>query len=268
MLVCVRMSEIAAIERFLWAITFVLNLGLVFLLLYRRNYRAYPFFFVYSVSTVLQNIAFFESYRIWGFNSPASIRVAWGTQMVVTAGRALAVAEICHRVLAQYAGVWKLARHLLIGAAAAVALFSWGFSQGNWRSALLSLDRGMELAIASAIAILFLFARYYDVRLEQTTRTMGIGFFLYSGFRVLDNTIVEHWLTHSTALWNLLGTLTFLASLLLWTWALRLTQQRTTSEVELLPENRYHLLSPEINTRLRALNEQLGDFWHAEGKKT
>lgn len=262
------MSEIDTLEWVLWGFTFLLNVGLVLLILYCKNYRVYPFFFIYAVSAALQNIAFFASYRVWGFNSTASILVAWGTQGLVTTARALAIAEICHKILARYEGIWKLARLLLLGTAIVVALFAWAFSQGNLRSAILSFDRGLELAIASAIVILFLFARYYDLGLEPTVRTLAIGLFLYSGFRVLDNTILERWLTHSTMLWNLLATVAFLASLLLWTWALRHRQPEMTFAPELLPEDLYRSLSPEINARLRALNEQLSHFWYPEGKKT
>jgi len=260
------MPEALTFERVLLGTTFLLNGGLVVLLGYRKNYRVFPFFSSYVVLNLLQGIALFEVYRIWTFGSTASILVAWGLQFLVILARAFAVAEICHRVLARYQGVWKLASLLLLVAAAFVSLFAWAFSQGKWRSAILSLDRGVELAIASAIVVLFFFARYYAVDLDPAVSTLAAGFFLYSAFRVLDNTLVEQWLIHSTRLWNLLGTVTFLATLLLWTWALRQAQRPAT--LELLPQDHYRSLSPAINARLKALNEQLGRFWHAEGRNT
>ena len=262
------MSQALTFERVLWCVTFSLNAGLVVLLVSRKNHRVFPFFSLYALVNVLQGIVLFEIYRTLVFGSQASILVAWGTQFAVTMARALAVAELCHRTLAKYQGVWKFARLLLLVAAGIVAAAAWAFSRGNWRSAILSFDRGLELAMASAIVLLFVFARYYDVRLESAVRTLATGFFLYSGFRVLNNTLAEGLLTNSTGLWNLLGTLTFLASLLLWIWALRLTQQQTAAEPELLPEDHYRSLSPAINARLRSLNEQLSHFWYAEGKKT
>ena len=262
------MPEAPTLERVFWAMTFLLNAGMVVLLVYRGNYRVFPFFSSYAALNLLQGIALFEAYRVWGFGSTASILVAWSLQFLVILARAFAVAEICHRVLARYPGIWKFASLLLLVAAAFVSVFAWAFSQGNWRSAILSLDRGVELAIAFVIVLLFFFARYYRADLEPVVGTLAAGFFLYSAFRVLDNTLVERWLIHSTRLWNFLGTLTFLASLLLWTWALRQAQLPATSELELLPQDYYRSLSPAINARLKALNEQLGHFWHAEGKKT
>jgi hypothetical protein len=256
------------LERVLWGTTFLLNAGLVILLGYRRNYRVFPFFSLYVVLNLLQGMALFEVYRIWTFGSTASILVAWGLQFLVILARAFAVAEMCHRVLARYPGIWKFASLLLLVAATFISLFAWAFSQGNWRSAILSLDRGVELAIASVIVVLLFFVRYYALDLDPAVSTIAAGFFLYSVFRVLDNTLVERWLIHSTRLWNFLGTMTFLASLLLWTWALREAQRPATSALELLTQDYYRSLSPAINARLKALNEQLGNFWHAEGKKT
>src|SRR5215472_235548 len=262
------MPEIATLERVLWGLSFFLNVGLVLLLLYWKNHRVYPLFFVYAASAVFQSIALFGAYRAWGFNSPASLSVGWGTQLLVTSARALAVAEICHRIMAKYEGIWKVARLLLISAAAFVALFSWSLSQSNLRSVLLSFDRGMALAIASVIVILLLLSRYYAVSLEPTVRTVATGFFLYSSFCVLNNTVAERWLTHSTMLWNVLGTVTFIASLLLWAWAFREPQEQAAARPEMLPESVYGSLVPEIDSRLKTLNEQLNHFWGAEGKKT
>lgn len=255
-------------DHVLLSITFLLNAGLVVLLLSRKNHKVFPFFFCYVLLNVIQGIALFAAYRVWGFTSLPSILVAWGSQFLVLVARALAVSEICHRVLAKYQGVWKHARLLLLVGAGVIAALAWGFSQGNWRSAILSFDRGLELAMASTIVLLFVFAKYYEVHLEPAVRTLATGFFLFSGFQVLNNTVAERWFIHSTVLWNLLGTLTFLASLLLWNWALRLRFQHSTRVPKLLPGDHYRAMSPAINARLKSLNERLGRFWHNEGEKT
>jgi hypothetical protein len=262
------MAEAFTFDRLLWGTTFFLNAGLILLLLYRKNHRVLPFFFIYALLDFVHGVVIFASYRIWGFASATSISIAWGTQGLVSMARALAVAEICRCTLAKYRGVWRFAWRLLLGAGAVVSLYSWAVSRGSWQFAILNLDRGLEMAIASVIALLFVFVRYYHVNVEPAMRTLSIGFFLYSCFKVLNDTILERWLSHYATLWNLLGTLAFLASLLLWTWAMRQTQERPPLEPKLLPENQYRSLSPAINARLRTLNDRLGHFWHAEGKKT
>lgn len=262
------MAEFVTFDRLLWGISIFLNAGLLAFLVYRKNYRGFPFLTGYAVLNLVQGFALIEVYRIWGFRSAAALRLAWGSQGLVTLARAVAVAEICHRILAKYSGIWQLARRLLIATGAAILLYALAVAGSNLAFGILNMDRGLELAIATVIVLLFLFVRYYELDVEASVRTMAIGFFLYSCFRVLDDTIFENWLHQYAQLWNRLGSLAFLASLLLWNWALRRTQLKITHAPEMLPDGFYHVLAPEINYRLKTLNEQLGQLWYARRNRT
>jgi hypothetical protein len=180
----------------------------------------------------------------------------------------MAVAEICHRVLAKYSGIWQLAWRLLLATGTVISLYAFAVARWNWAFAILNMDRGLELAIATEIVLLFLFARYYEVEVEAAVRTLAIGFFLFSCFRVLDDTIFEHWLHRYAGLWNRLGMLAFLASMMLWSWALRRTQPRTGDEPVMLSPSLYQRMAPEINYRLKTLNENLGQLWYARRNRT
>jgi len=68
-------------------------------------------------------------------------------------------------------------------------------------------------------------------------------------------------------LWNFLGMLAFLASMLLWTWALRKPQTEGSPKETLLPSGVYQTLAPQFNVRLRLLNEQLVQFWKTEATR-
>ena len=251
-----------------WEITFSLNVGLVLLLWYRKNHRVLPFFFLYLLLNLVHGVATLASYRIWGFDSFVSFGVAWGGESLVIVARGLAVAEICWFVLAKYRGIWALGWRLFLAAGFVVLAYALAVGGHSWKLATLTAHRGLELAMAIAVLSLLAFTHYYQVMVEPAARFLAIGFFLYSSFQVLNDTVLERWLTSYSALWNVLGTLSFLASLLLWTWALRLTLSYTTLAPELLPEDHYRSLSPAINARLKSLNERLGAFWGAEGEKT
>src|SRR5260370_9661644 len=93
------MDEIVTFERLLWGFIVFLNGVLLVTLLYRKNHRRFPFFFAYALCTLLQNLLLIESYRIWPFNSPFTNQIAWGTQGVVFAPRALAFPAIGHSFL-------------------------------------------------------------------------------------------------------------------------------------------------------------------------
>lgn len=262
------MNEITAFERMLWGATVFLDGGLIVLLVYRRNYRVFPAFFVYILFDFLQCFILFESYRIWGFNSPVARHIGWETQGAVIGARALAVAQMCQRVLGMYRGVWALAKRLLFATAAVVLLYSWAVARGSWEFAVLNADRGLELSIACVIVILFLFTRYYGIIVEPAVRALAIGLFLLSCFFVLNNTVLEVWMYHYATLWNMLKTLAFIASMLLWSWGLREQQPETAFAPEMLSDEIYQAIAPETNDRLRALNDHLDQFWHAERKRS
>ena len=262
------MYAIPAALRLIWGITAFLDGGLLVLLLYRKNYRVFPAFFVYILFDFLQCLVLFTSYRIWGFDSSISSQIGWGTQGVVMTARAVAVAQICQRVLTKYRGVWALAKRLLILTAVVVLLYSWAIARGGWQFAVLNGHRGIELAVASVIVILLLFTRYYGIFVQPAIRVLTIGFFLYSSFYVLNDTILERWMYDYSKGWNLLGASAFLASVLLWIWGLRERQPERTLEPAMLSDGIYHAVAPEINDRLRALNDHLGRFWKVERKQS
>jgi hypothetical protein len=262
-----EMAEIATFERVLWGIIVFLKLTLFLLLIYRKNYRVYPCLFTYILLTLLQSPALFVCYRIWGFSSQMSINIAWSTQGLVVDVRALAVAEICRRVLQRCRGIWTLAWRTLLAAAGLVLLYSWAVGRPRWQLAILNADRAFELVIALAIAILFLFVRYYEIEMAPSERLLAIGFFLFSCFSLLNDSILERWLYDYDVLWNLPGTLVFIPCLLLWIWAVRETQPKTVLLPEMLPSAVYLEFAPEINFRLKAVNEHLNQFWSAEARR-
>src|SRR5467141_5222636 len=108
------MAGIVTLEKAFWALSVLLKTGLFAMLLYRKNHRVYPYLFTYVLVTLLQSLVLFATYRVWGFYSPTSWNIAWGVQGLVIAARALAVAEICRRVLARYQGIWALAWRMLL----------------------------------------------------------------------------------------------------------------------------------------------------------
>jgi len=177
------------------------------------------------------------------------------------------VAEICRRVMGMYRGIWALAWRMLLVIAGLVLLYSWAVARPRWQAAILNSDRGIELAIAGVIVMVFLFAQHYEIQVAPADRYLAIGFLLFSCFTVLNNTLLEGWLERYETLWNLFGTLAFMASLLIWIWAVRETQEEGSLQPEMLSGVAYCTLAPEINFRLKTLNEQLGKLWYSEAKK-
>jgi hypothetical protein len=251
------MAGLTTYEAWLWALNFTAELGLFVAMSARKHYRRLPLFYYYICLAVVQSIVLFVAYEVWGFTSPISERFGWGTQGIVLCARGLAVAEICWHLLAQYSGIWMLARRILLFFALLVALYSILTAGWRWDQTVLKADRGMELTIGVVIAILFLFARYYEIVAEHVVRALAIGFFLLSCFAVVNDTILQHQLKQYEALWRLLGTLAFLATMSVWFSALRKPLPSAATLHALLPGDVYRTMAPEVNVRLRRLNEQL-----------
>ena len=261
------MNEIVDFDKVLWGLNVCLQARLLVLLLDRKNHRIFPFFFGYLLIALLQNIVTMVSYRIWGFSSSSAVRIAWGTQGLVILWRALAVAEICRRVLESYRGIWALAWRMLVGSAILVLLYSLAVASFEWQLLVLNADRGLELTITVVLVTFFLFARYYEITIEPAVRSLAIGFFLYSCFAVLNDTILESWKHRYATHWNLADMLAYLAILLLWNWAVRKRQPEITLGPVLLSHGVYQTLAPEINLRLRLLNEHLNQILGPEAKR-
>lgn len=254
-------------QQTIWAVNTVVGAILLCSLAIRKTYRAFPAFSLYLFVNLVSGASAFFVYRVWGFSSPSSLRIAWAMQTVVICARALAVTELCRRALARYRGIWALAWRGLLSCAGLVLVYSSVASKRQWEHLLPNADRGLELSIAAALVTLLVFARYYEVKVNATDRALAGGFCLYSCFVALNNTILEHYLYHYVELWNLLRMLAFLASLLLWTWALRQPLAEVSREETLLPEGFYQTIGPQINVRLRLLNEQLTQFWKTEAPR-
>ncbi len=255
---------IAQFQQIIWVVNTIMSVMLLVLLAVRKNYRAYPAFTFYIAINLTQGALLYAVYRRWGYSSLASWGVAWGSQAAMICARAVAVAELCRHCLSRYPGIWALAKRILLLCSGLVLLYSGAAARHQWKLALPSAERALEMSIATVIVVLFLFTRYYDVRIEQADRSLATGFCLYSCFRALNDTIADRVLYSYSELWNFLGMLAFFASLSLWSWALRKQVTVAAAKENLLPLGVYQSLTPEINLRLRGLNEQLGRLWKPE----
>jgi hypothetical protein len=260
-------AELQEFQQILWVVNIVVGMFLLILVVSRRSYRAFPAFSFYLLTNSALSVFVFFCYYRWGFASPAFWWFASGMQVVVVSARALAVAELCRHLLARYLGIWGLAWRVLLACAAVTLLYSCIATNYQWKLALIRVNRSLELAIAVVIVLVFIFVRYYDVEAKPADRSLAVGFCLYSCFRALNNTILERFLDNYVTLWNSLGMLAFLTSMLLWAWALRKSQTETSREETLLPATVYQALAPQINFRLRLLNERLLQFWKTEATR-
>jgi hypothetical protein len=248
-----------------WAATTLCELVLILLLIRAKLLRSHFWLFLYLCCTVLQSILGAITYSFLDFRSAATRNIIWGSQAVVISMRFCAVCEMARRILARYPGIWALARRLLLIVAATVLIYTAVFSDRRLAMMILTVDRGAELSIAAFIVGLLLFARYYILEMDPLDRALSIGFCLYSCFYVINDSLLEKWMEPYAGLWGFMDIITFLACLLIWIQAVRAyAPARVSVAQQTVPYNVYGTLSPEVNSRLRTLNDQLAQLLRSE----
>jgi hypothetical protein len=261
------MNDLGLLIQWVWVVTAIMQALLLCLLLARKNVSTYPAFSAYIFMTLAQSGLLFVAIKEWGFSSSVSWRVGWATQSIVLGARAFAVAELCRHVLGRFLGIWVLARWILVASGAAVLFYALMSANHQWRLVLYTAELGLELATASVIVVLLLFARYYGLTVDPPLRLLGVGLCLYSCVSALNDAILERWLTKYVSLWNALGMSAFLGCLLLWSWAFRKSAPQAVAAPLLSDGSTYLNLIPEMNLRLRSLNEHLIEFWRQEAPR-
>ena len=258
------MAQSAILDNLPSVLSTLLEAILLFYLLRRKLHRVHPAFFTYVTAVFCQGLLGAYASWHWGPRSKQAWLAYWIAQIVVISARWLAVTEIADKVFADYAGIQRLLKRGLIGAAVCVLVYAFAFSQYRWTFMVLNADRAVELFIATFVVCIFIFARYYRLPILNLERQLAIGFCLYSCAWVVNDSIFEN---RPGATWDLfyyLNVLAFLASLLLWIGAVRAPAEARSAaaQTQLSPEM-YGQLSEKLNSRLNLLNHRLDHLFRS-----
>jgi hypothetical protein len=245
------------LDLLLWAATAAVELYLVGMILRRRLDRSFPFLTAYLGVNLLQTVAQVMVYQFYGFRSPITYATIWGSQAVVILARALATCEFCHRVLGRYVGVWALAIRILLASGIVVLGLALYFGRDGFRYGVMTLEIASEGFIATLVAGTFLFARYYEARLQMSAVLLGLGLGLNSCVKILNDVVLSRYIADYGRLWNSVGMISFAGVLVFWIFAMRTAEEGELREPELQSADVYRLLAPQMNRRLAELNQHL-----------
>jgi pilus assembly protein TadC len=247
----------------LWLLSTAVEIVLLVCLLRRKIRNTHRAFVIYIAGAIAQTALAAWSYLKWGIGDPVVAKTIWASQGVLLFLRFSAVYEMAERILSQYPGILTFAKSILSFIGGATVIYAL-LAGNKWALFYLNLDRGFELGIATFVVTLLLFARYYRLSVHSLERALAMGFCLYSCFCVINDSLFERFLTSYLNLWGYLNILTFLASLLIWLHAVRACSEIAVprNEREVLSQGSYGTLAPELNFRLRVLNEQISRLLH------
>ncbi len=247
----------------LWAIEVIVQLTVLSLVVAKRHIHTLPLFSLYIALNLCQAAFLFFVYSQYGFTSPTARQLSWPSEQVILTAQALAAAEVLYRVLRHYAGIWALAWRLIAAAAFIVICYALVSAKLSPHWTLLIANRGFHLTFAVALISCLLLVRFYAIPIDPLYKALMGGFCVLSCTIVVDNTLFQalflRQFPNSGVIWNSLVMVVFIGVQMVWALALR-HPVRVDDQPALLPPDTYDRLSPDVNSRLRDLNDVLSRF--------
>jgi hypothetical protein len=254
----------------LWAFGVFAQLCVCILLFSNGNFRRVPIFTSYIVLNLLQAGFLAVIYSHYSFNARISFNLFLMSEFFVLAARALATAELLRRMYAPYSGIWGLAWRALTASSFLVLCYAAADAANNKKWQTTTVDRGLHLVFAIALVLAFLMARYYAMPMQRGVKLLLIGFCFYSCASVLVNTFLQTALPHQfyqyRSIWAGTTIVVYSAVQIVWFVAVLKPITAPSDDTRLLPPSVYQQLSPQLNVRLRLLNERLSRFWKVESR--
>jgi hypothetical protein len=265
------MSGLTYVVQWIWAFSVAAQVAVCATLLFRGRFRKLPVFTAYISLNLCQAGFLYVVYAHFGFSSHTAEVLAWWSEVSTLILRSLATAEVLRLALGPYRGIWGLGWRVL--AVAFGGVFSYAAIEAGRNIAwfLVLAERGLNFAFAVALVACLLLVRHYMVPVRPTYKALLAGFCFYSCTVVLASmaaqTFILRGFAHYQPIWQAATTLSFAIVQVVWAVALRKPLPVEENQHVLLPASIYQQLSPEINQRLRALNEQLIQFWKPEATR-
>jgi hypothetical protein len=255
----------------LWASSTLVQLISLILLFAKGNFRKLPFFTVYVGLNLCQVAFLVVVYSVWGPKTPTGMILAWYSECVTLLAQALATTEILKATLRPYQGIWGLVWRALAFTSILVVLIVALATHGDWVGAgWFELNRGYHLTFAAAVIACLLLVRYYSIQVPAAYKMILGGFCLYSCTEILIHTVLESFVNKASSayepIWQSSTTLSFLVVLFIWVAALSKPLPVEARQAAPPLNSLYQRLSPEINERLRELNEKLLRLWKLEAR--
>jgi hypothetical protein len=265
------MANLVSSVQWLWVIGLVAQLMVCGFLIFHRHYRKLPVFTAYIALNLCQAGFLYLVYSRFGFSSHTGEVLAWLSEASTLVLRSLATIEVLRLVLNPYRGIWGLGWRVLAVAFGVVLSYAAIGAGSNVAWAIALAVRGFHLAFAVALVACLLLVRHYSVPVHPAYKALLGGFCFYSCTVVLLNTVGQTLFppefAHYQLIWQVATTVSYAIVQVVWAVALRKPLPAEEKQQALLPASLYQQISPEINQRLRALNEQLIRFWKPEATR-
>jgi hypothetical protein len=252
-----------------WAFSVAIEFVLLVLLFLKGNFRKLPFFTAYIGLNLCQGGFLVIVYSVYGFGSDRALSLGWYSECVTFFAQALATLEILRLTLKPFRGIWSIAWRALGVVAAVVGTLVVFGTRGSWALAgWFQINRGYHLTFATALIACLLVVRYYSIPVPAAYKMIMGGFCFYSCTDVIINTgiqtvLYKQFLAYGPV-WEYLILFSFVLMIGIDIVALYKPLPCDKRQIPPPSDSSYQQLSPEINDRLRELNEKLLRLWKLE----
>ena len=244
----------------LWVAGTLLRLLLCSLLVRRRTYRELPFFSAFIFLATARSLSLWWVYHDPTLEPGMVFNFYWMTQLLNVTARGLAAAEVCWLVLRAHRGVWALTWRLLAAVGVVLTVFAGIVAMQPTRridAVALRAERGLELAVAGVLLALFVISRYYGIQIQAVPKYIAGGLGLHAAIQIINNSLMFGYVQIFFPWWNAFRVLSLDLALVIWCWGLRRPVTVAEPEPVLLEPQIYDELAPQVNFRLRELNNRL-----------
>jgi hypothetical protein len=266
------MSSLSQAVRWLWVCSIVGQMSVLAVLFLKGNFRKLPFLTGFAALNLCQAGFLLVLYSLPRMDAVNTLALAWSSEVVTMLAQAFAMVEILRLILKQYEGIWGLGWRALTAVSAFVVVIVALTTRGNWAVAgWWELNRGYHLTFASALIVCLLLVRYYFIPVPASYKWILGGFCFYSCTDVLINTVLQTLLYRSFDVYQPICQFSIMLSFVLvqgiWVYALWKLLPANSRQAAPPSDFSYQRLSPEINEKLRELNDRLLRLWKLEARQ-
>ena len=136
----------------------------------------------------------------------------------------------------------------------------------HFRQFIAAADQRFEFMQAIPLLLLLLLGAYYRVRISPLYRLILIGICIYSSVEVANSQFFAAKIIPGVTIFGYIRHGVFPIVLVIWTYAVWRWSATSTRPPDLISQEEYDSLSPQIHDRLRELNDRLSDLMGKRGR--
>lgn len=248
------------LDIFLATVSYPLDLLLIFLVFQRKVLHKLTFLVVYAVVYVPRNIVMGWLSHTALYGTRGVFFLYWGLAFLLSFLRLLLIGEICRRVLRAYAAVWYFAWRFLVIVAGIFLVWTASAvvqNAGHWKWLITAADQRVSVMQAVILLLVLGIGTYYQVHISRFFQLIFVGSCIYSALQVTNNALIRIMPIPPDSLFDYIQRSDITIMVAIWVWALWRWADVPSISPEMISQEVYDNVSPDVHSRLQILNDRL-----------